>query len=304
MTTLQTNTPIDHTGDVAFRAWATEVSNSWAAVGLVQTSDTGQINLTTATRPGVTGTAGYQIWRFDDAMQATKPIFIRIQYGTASSATAPRMQVIVGTGSDGAGNLTNPTAVFNITASATPTSTVTNYLSDFSCSEGFFGMAWKIGSTSSVSSFFAICRSVDSNGDADATGFSVYAFGTTGSGAATEQLRFRRSNETWSTLATGAGGGSIGSPTCLIPGNNADSTFVGADAQVYLHFGQFPRMTPIVGLVGVKAAEFGADSTFTAAAVGSTPRTYLVLGGPHSGAGSFVAAYPNATPYTIAMLWE
>lgn len=303
MTTLQTNTVIDHTGDVPFRTWITEVSNSWAAVGLVQTADTGQINLATATRPSTNANAGYQIWRFNDTLQATKPIFIRIQYGTAYSAAVPRMQVIVGTGSDGAGNLTNPTAVFNITASATPTSTVTNYLSDFSCSEGFFGMAWKIGSTSSVGSFFAICRSVDSDGNPDATGFSVYAFGGTG-GTATEQLRFRRADDTWNTIANGVGGSSIGSPTCLIPGNNADSTFVGADAQVYLHFGQFPRMLPIVGLVGVKAAEFGADSTFTAAAVGSTPRTYLVLGGPHSGAGSFVAAYPSTTPYTIAMLWE
>lgn len=303
MTTLQTNTPIDHTGDVPFRTWATEVSNSFAAVGLVQTADTGQINLTTETRPGSNLTAGYQIWRFNDTLQATKPIFIRIQYGTGSSATAPRMQVIVGTGSDGAGNLTNPTAVFNITASATPTSTVTNYLSDFSCSEGFFGMAWKIGSTSSIGSFFAICRSVDSDGNPDATGFSVYAFGGTG-GTATEQLRFRRANNTWNTIASAVGGSNIGSSTCLIPGNIADGTFVGADAQVYLHFGQFPRMLPIVGLLGVKASEFGADSTFTAAAVGSTTRTYLVLGSVHSGSGSFVAAYPNSNAYTIAMLWE
>lgn len=304
MTTLQTNTVIDHSGDVPFRTWASEVSNSWASVGLVQTSDTGQINLATATRPGTGGTAGYQIWRFDDTLQATQPIFIRVQYGTATAgAGIPRMQVIVGTGTDGAGNLINPTALFNITASSSIISTVTTYLSDFSCSEGFFGMAWKIGSTT-LSSFFSICRSVDSNGDPDATGFSVYAFGSSGSSTASEQLRFRRSDNTWNTLSQGTGGSGIGSPACLIPGHSSDATFVGADAQVYLHFGQFPRMMPIVGLVGVKASEFGSDSTFTAAPVGSTVRTYIVLGSTHVGAGSFVAAYPNTTAYTIAMLWE
>jgi hypothetical protein len=38
-----------------------------AAMGLVQTSDTGQINWVTVARPALNTIAGYEIWRFNDA---------------------------------------------------------------------------------------------------------------------------------------------------------------------------------------------------------------------------------------------
>ena len=62
--------------------------------GLTQTSDSGQTNADSS--------LGYQIWRFNDTLQSTAPIYFKLWYQTASNV----MQVIVGTGSDGAGNIT------------------------------------------------------------------------------------------------------------------------------------------------------------------------------------------------------
>lgn len=91
----------------AIRAWAQKVHDALAAVGMVQTSDTGQINLSTVTAPAAAGTsAGYEIWRFNDALQATAPVFFKLEYGSGTAATNPQLWITVGKGTDGAGNIT------------------------------------------------------------------------------------------------------------------------------------------------------------------------------------------------------
>lgn len=100
---------IGHTADASFRAWAQRVHDVLvAATCLTQTSDTGQVNLTTMTRPSAGTMAGYEIFRFNDALQATAPIFIRIEYGTGGSATYPGISFSVGTATNGAGVISSP----------------------------------------------------------------------------------------------------------------------------------------------------------------------------------------------------
>lgn len=92
--------------DAAFRAWGSGISALLAAAGLVQTADTGQINWATVTRPTLANTSqGYEIWRFPDALQATRPIFLKIEYGSGTNSGVPQMWVTVGTATDGAGTL-------------------------------------------------------------------------------------------------------------------------------------------------------------------------------------------------------
>jgi hypothetical protein len=109
----------DSTSDANFRAWGSGIAASLVAAGLVQTSDTGQINWTTVSRGANPGTSvesiyGYEIYRFNDALQATKPVFIKVEYGvlwsvTSGGATAtPSQSVIyitVGTSTNGAGTV-------------------------------------------------------------------------------------------------------------------------------------------------------------------------------------------------------
>jgi hypothetical protein len=106
--------------DAAFRAWGQAISAALAALGLVQTADTGQINWSTVTKPTVNATAqGYEVWRFADALQATAPVYVKIEYGSAtSSTTAPGIWVTVGTGSNGSGTITG-TDVANVSGAVT-----------------------------------------------------------------------------------------------------------------------------------------------------------------------------------------
>jgi hypothetical protein len=98
----------DNGNDAGFRAWGSAVSAALAALGFVQTADTGQINWTTVTRPLAINTAqGYEVWRFADTLQATAPIFVKLEYGSGVSAiVTPGLWVTVGTGSNGAGTIT------------------------------------------------------------------------------------------------------------------------------------------------------------------------------------------------------
>jgi hypothetical protein len=110
------------TGDTEWRDFLTEYTAALVAAGFVQTSDTGQLNPATATRPTGTNTVGgYQIWRFDDDAQSTQPIFIKVEYGVPSVVTRLQIWITIGTGSDGAGAITNvriPRAIVSISGSS------------------------------------------------------------------------------------------------------------------------------------------------------------------------------------------
>jgi hypothetical protein len=95
--------------DAEFRAWGFGISQMLQACGLEKTTDTGQINWATVARPsGLAGTTvGYEIFRFTDPLQATRPIFIKVTYGNSSAnAGAAALTVQVATATNGAGNLT------------------------------------------------------------------------------------------------------------------------------------------------------------------------------------------------------
>ena len=103
----------DCSTDANFRAWITVITNIMATAW-VQTSDTGQINLLTVTHPlSIGNVQGYQIWRMNDSLQSTTPCYLKLEYGasTSSSATYPGIWVSVGTGTDGAGNLTGSNGI-------------------------------------------------------------------------------------------------------------------------------------------------------------------------------------------------
>lgn len=88
-------------------------SDMLTALGFPKTADTGQVDWATASLTGSNTYTHYEIRRFDDEHQATKPVFMKISYGrlTASSVNYPQVQITLGTGSNGSGELTGP--VFN-----------------------------------------------------------------------------------------------------------------------------------------------------------------------------------------------
>lgn len=118
--------------DADFRTWCQAVHDGLDAAGLVQTADTGQINLSTVSVPGVANTvAGYEIWRFDDASQATNPVFIKLEYGTGSSTSRPQIKAEAGTGSDGSGAITDGYGTGTTIPSSNPSGTGSVTVSHF-----------------------------------------------------------------------------------------------------------------------------------------------------------------------------
>ena len=101
--------------DASFRLWVTNIRQMMEAVGLIRTADTGQIDPTTVLKPvGSSTVAGYDIFRFDDELQATHPVHIKIEYSTGTVATGFGVRVIVGLGgTNGAGGMLTPNFVTN-----------------------------------------------------------------------------------------------------------------------------------------------------------------------------------------------
>lgn len=94
--------------DATFRTWINNFHAALVAAGCVtQTADTGQIDTTTVTHPTAVNTfMGYSIWRFNDALQATAPVFIRFDFGSSgSSANSWGMKITVGSSTNGAGTI-------------------------------------------------------------------------------------------------------------------------------------------------------------------------------------------------------
>jgi len=277
---------VAHNDNAQFRAWGSELSAKFGAVGLTQTGDTGQVNWTTVNRPAVNTLGGYEIWRFNDSLQATAPIFMRVEYYTGSNALNPRIDITFGTGSNGSGTLTGLTSSARLVAQGTQSDTIgrQSFMS-YKPERGFFGFTWKIGAA--CQGEFFIARTVDSNGDPTDVGALV--MWSNGNG----QQFFR--------FASPASAGAFvgGCQSCLIPQSVTNSIVTSGEPQIYTHYVSDPRVNPINQVLTVFENEFGQGTTFTATVLGVTPRTYIVPNGPMP-ADSAKAAGGVA----IAYIWE
>lgn len=107
--------PLLASTDAEFQAWCASWFGALEAAGAVRTSDTGQFD-GTQTVPTVTSSNGanpvwgaYVVYRFTDALQATHPLVYKIQvglvYNSGTGEHCPAIELTVGKGSDGAGNV-------------------------------------------------------------------------------------------------------------------------------------------------------------------------------------------------------
>lgn len=102
---------LSNASTATFREWIGKHIAGWKAAGFVQTNDVGQVNVATIELPGVGGNnaAGYAMFRFNDDLQATAPVFIRFDFGsytgTTNAYTSPALSIAIGKSTDGAGTL-------------------------------------------------------------------------------------------------------------------------------------------------------------------------------------------------------
>jgi hypothetical protein len=93
------------------QAWATIVEAAFTGSGWTVTSDTGQTAPGSLVAPGLSSDnfTQYRIYAMADALQATKPVFVKVGYGAANGGFylgTPGIQVSIGTSTSGTGILT------------------------------------------------------------------------------------------------------------------------------------------------------------------------------------------------------
>lgn len=171
--------------DALFRDWGSKLSAAIQSVGLVKTDDTGQINWSTVTIG--TGIRGYEIFRFNDTLQSSAPIFIKIEYGHQTSTTTYVLfRTTVGKGTDGAGNITGVlhSSLANYNGGHDATTDYVSYVSSGDGSMLNFALfpAWSAAYSPMLK--FSLERSRDAGGNRTTTGTFCYRFATGGFGLA------------------------------------------------------------------------------------------------------------------------
>lgn len=291
-----------YTSDAAFRAWGSGLSAALQAVGLVQTTDTGQVNWTTVTRIGTQGTEvinGYEIYRLNDALQSTAPVFIKIEYGTLNGNSgslspigSPALFVTVGTSTNGSGTLgglalssrtrlaggavtnatTNSTAVASPVYTQGDTSSVIMALGVSTQAQPVYTSLY-----SSFPAFLVIDRTRDANGVPTANGL-VFATckwpSLTGGGPPTGPTA------TFQLLSFAAGGlaGAVDSFWPIgIPGQGFSTGAVGADLYTWPVAVASPKAEAMMlGILGIYKGDVTLGTTLSLTVLGST-HTYLSL---------------------------
>ena len=303
MATSFSQTSIDLTTDAGFRAWGAAVSAALTAVGLVRvTGETGIIDWSTATRAA----GGFDLYRFDDALQATKPVFVKIGIaaGGWNGSRCPA-NVCIGNGTDGSGNMTG---VFTDTAinssggisqcgvSSSLANAGSPVRNNYACfSGGMLTLAWGVNpSTDNSSHFFAVSRTVNDVGNATGDGACLFNAPSSSGSRTTgscQVLNFK-------TPAIGAT--SSGSQTCMVA-NGITSSLIAGTPQVFKHYIASPKIRPIPVIISFISAEIAMDDTFTVKPIGGasgTSRTYRTL------TNRIMTGANNVSGTSIAILWE
>ena len=169
-------------------AWASAVSNWLRTAGWTNTADTGQLNGAGAnnwagvsTVPG-SGAFYYEIFKPGDALTA---FYLKLEYGNFTSQTnSPMLAVSIGTGTDGAGNLTGQVTTRTLLATTSPgsPSATTTYECNFSGNTGQVAvMMWR-NSGGNNQQLFAIQRSLNASGVATSSYVTIWGLGYNGGG--------------------------------------------------------------------------------------------------------------------------
>ena len=290
MAKSQTTTAIAHSDDTTFRAWITELSGQLDAAGLATAGDTGQINLATATRPGTNTAAGYQIRYLNDSLHGSKPLYLKIEFGTGLANTSPNIWITAASGTNGAGTLTGTTYFprTEIIPYAYSAPGAATYFSGVCVLPGFFGMVFKRNYVANQTPHFFAMRTCDDAGDISAAGFHFYYVYTSSTCYRYTYITSLIHDQAGYSLYPSAG----------------TSTLVSGQPQVFRHFDSQPQVRCVPFMLSFMNGEIGDLSTFTSTPVGATSRTYLALAGTQGPTNVGMGPGGAWTNGRLAFQWE
>lgn len=286
----------------AVKAWGSSISSLFSGAGLVQTSDTGQVNWTTTTytprTTSGTSTIGYEVWRFSDSLQSTSPIFLIVTYlqgWNTSTNQAYLVSLQVCTSTNGGGTaVTGGTTANLLQISTASVALVTaggvagwsGPINAFSSGDGSY-LVLVFGNSSSATGFanggglgtFYIDRTHDASGAITAEGYMLAVTGWNGNynenTASAVYLGYSASLGTFNQVGSGA----ASSTGYMLPGYIVESmsvgTTLGFDAPVQV--ANQKLLPPILAAVGYWSADAAQGTVVTMTLSGST-HTYYLLG--------------------------
>jgi len=264
----------DNSSTANFKNWGQAISSALSSSGWTQTTDTGQVNWSTVSVPA-SGVFVYEIWQPGDALQTgATAYYVKINYGTSSGSPAgPRLQIQIGTGTDGSGNLTGITST-NFESSATNNpgkGSILTYPSYFSGDTTRFHMIlWMWVGAVPGPSMYSIERTYNTDGTQSSDGVSIVMAGNNGT----------VTNRGQQTVAFGLGAAQQSAASSYIQlsdFNNASGSFNGT-IPVSPCFPQYGKYgSPMTGVAFVHTQDVAEQCLFTATLYGAT-RTYMATG--------------------------
>jgi hypothetical protein len=167
----------DISSSAAFRKWAQGIHDSFITCGWVQTSDTGQLDIGSATVPGTADTpSGYLMYRLDDDLQGAAPVFVKFEPGRGSHASSnvPSSWFTVGQATDGAGTLSDIILPRTQAASGSSTTGSTTEYPSYASGDGasLCLAMWPMSATNPIF-MFIIERSRNADGEPTGEGFLI-----------------------------------------------------------------------------------------------------------------------------------
>ena len=260
-----------HATDAEWRATARAPGDALVAFGWVKTTDTGQIDWATVLRPTAANQfRGYEIFRMADALQATTPMFLKLEYGSGAATNLWSWRLTLSTSTSGTGVMTgqvgNPVT---FTQAGGATAGTTDVSGNFKClfsgaTHRFTAIMAPLTGSSLGAGYFIIERFKSNNGSDGATGGVIIG-------------QFGNSNPTSSSTPSSgpippletAGVG------CVVP--SAGTGMVGTDVHIYtVHPFVYAMQNPVRGLAAYFTADLPSDQIITASIYGIEQSWYTV----------------------------
>lgn len=250
--------------DAEWRIFGAFLADVLEAGGVTRTADTGQINWATVAFPGTNSTsAGYEIRQFTDAMQATAPVFIKIDYRRGAAGSKTEILFTIGTGSNGSGTITGIKFTSN---PCLMTSTSATYKGFVSAQSNRFAFAFE---NSNSGGLVGVERTVNVSKAVTDAGVLIMhynALATTGLMIGQQYVPF---SGTLPAAETSSGGSTSGG--CLSPMNQTTGLHSDGNVAVYpiYFFGVGETLVPGTNFVGGFNNDFTALNQYTINVLGS-----------------------------------
>jgi hypothetical protein len=178
MSTYFTTVPVTNFLDSVHRGnMISAVRNAFLSCSFVRTVQSGSVDnpYTLGNRSAANQDATYDIFAFDDAWQATHPLFIRVKYrsGTATNSIALTFQM--GTAHNDSGSLIGGSTLTEIIGTNTAVTTATSGSSVFASGDGSYLSLMTFPEQVQISQLAVFERLYDASGNPTGSGFHMAA---------------------------------------------------------------------------------------------------------------------------------